>query len=162
MIFPGAHLPRLSTAEKHSRYNGSAMIPDYLTFIRFQDKRNLLLIYVVTLILLGFYGKNSGFSFSREDAWCVSGILALVLYAFITDLRAYWAYKCVVKNVDLSCFLDDERSVRHHFLFSPFTVLAGAAQYQPQHPISVLSLDGHRAVHARWPRLQRTVEPGPA
>lgn len=56
----------------------------------------------------------------------MSGILALVLYAFITDLRAYWAYKCVVKNVDLSCFLDDERSVKHHFLFS-FTVLAGAA-----------------------------------
>ena len=127
MIFLGAFLPRLSTAEKHSRCNGSAMIPDYLTFIRFQDKRNLLFIYIVTLILLGFYGKNSGFSFTREDAWCVSGILALVLYAFIADLRAYWAYKCVVKNVDLSCFLDEERKERLRFLFAPFTVLAGAA-----------------------------------
>ncbi|WMU75274.1 hypothetical protein OQ483_24440 (plasmid) [Enterobacter bugandensis] len=102
------------------------MIPDYLTFIRFQDKRNLLFIYIVTLILLGFYGKNSGFSFTREDAWCVSGILALVLYAFIADLRAYWAYKCVVKNVDLSCFLGEERKKRLRFLFAPFTVLAGA------------------------------------
>jgi len=103
------------------------MIPDYLTFIRFQDKRNLLFIYIVTLILLGFYWKNTGFSFSPKDAWCVSGILALVLYGFIADLRAYWAYKCVVKNVDLSCFLNAESKVRKGFLFSPFTVLALAA-----------------------------------
>ncbi|EOL9156353.1 hypothetical protein ACM94G_005426, partial [Escherichia coli] len=27
------------------------MIPDYLTFIRFQDKRNLIYIYAIGLIL---------------------------------------------------------------------------------------------------------------
>ncbi len=33
------------------------MIPDYLTFIRFQDKRNLIYIYAIGLILIGFYWK---------------------------------------------------------------------------------------------------------
>ena len=55
------------------------MIPDYLTFIRFQDKRNLLFIYIVTFVLLGFYWKNAGFSFTRQDVWLASAIFALIL-----------------------------------------------------------------------------------
>ncbi|SQN39568.1 inner membrane protein [Escherichia coli] len=80
------------------------MIPDYLTFIRFQDKRNLIYIYAIGLILIGFYWKNAGFTFPSEDIGVVSGILALVLYNFIFDLKAYWAYKCVTKNIDFSWF----------------------------------------------------------
>lgn len=76
------------------------MIPDYLTFIRFQDKRNLIYIYAIGLILIGFYWKNAGFTFPSEDIGVVSGILAPVLYNFIFDLKAYWAYKCVTKNID--------------------------------------------------------------
>ncbi len=67
------------------------MIPDYLTFIRFQDKRSLIYIYAIGLILIGFYWKNAGFTFPSEDIGVVSGILALVLYNFIFDLKAYWA-----------------------------------------------------------------------
>lgn len=52
------------------------MIPDYLTFIRFQDKRNLIYIYAIGLILIGFYWKNAGFTFPSEDICVVSGILA--------------------------------------------------------------------------------------
>ena len=63
------------------------MIPDYLTFIRFQDKRNLIYIYDIGLILIGFYWKNAGFTFPSEDIGVVSGILALVLYNFIFDLK---------------------------------------------------------------------------
>ncbi len=51
------------------------MIPDYLTFIRFQDKRNLIYIYAIGLILIGFYWKNAGFTFPSEDIGVVSGIL---------------------------------------------------------------------------------------
>lgn len=80
------------------------MIPDYLTFIRFQDKRSLIFIYAVSLILLGFYWKNAAFAFPARDIVIVSGILALVLYNFIVDLKAYWAYKCVTKNIDFSWF----------------------------------------------------------
>ena len=60
---------------------GPFHIPDYLTFIRYQDKRNVLFIYIVTFILLGFYWKNAGFSFSRQDAWVASGIFALIGYS---------------------------------------------------------------------------------
>ncbi|HCR2004453.1 TPA: hypothetical protein ONC45_000976 [Enterobacter cloacae subsp. dissolvens] len=100
------------------------MIPDYLTFIRYQDKRNVLFIYIVTFILLGFYWKNAGFSFSRQDAWVASGIFALIGYSFIADLKAFWAYKCVVKNVDLSVFVGKESPKMNSIIFEPFIVLA--------------------------------------
>ena len=80
------------------------MIPDYLTFIRFQDKRSLIFIYMISFILLGFYWKNASFVFSPQDLGIVSGIVALVFYNFIVDLKAYWAYKCVIKNIDFSWF----------------------------------------------------------
>lgn len=100
------------------------MIPDYLTFIRFQDKRNLLFITIVTLILMGFYWKNAGFSFTQQDAWLASGIFALILYSFIADLKAFWAYKCVVKNVDLSVFLRKENKPVNAMIVEPVMVLA--------------------------------------
>ena len=102
------------------------MIPDYLTFIRFQDKRNLLFFYVVTFILLGFYWKNAGFSFSRQEALLGSGIFALIFYSAIADLRAFWAYKCVVKNVDLSLFLEQDKPKANAAIFNPFVALAAA------------------------------------
>ncbi len=49
------------------------MIPDYLTFIRYQDKANVLYLYHDDFILLGFTGK-CGFSFSRHRVWVMSGI----------------------------------------------------------------------------------------
>lgn len=99
------------------------MIPDYFTFIRYQDKRTLPVIYLVTLTLLGFYWKNSGFSLSVKDIGCVSAILALILYAFIADLRAYWAYKIVVKNVDLSCFVDQDPKRADRVIYAPLVVV---------------------------------------
>ncbi|WP_395302488.1 hypothetical protein [Enterobacter mori] len=102
------------------------MIPDYLTFIRFQDKRNLLFIYIVTLILMGFYWKNAGFSFSRQDALLGSGIFALILYSFISDLRAYWAYKFVIKNVDMIVFEGKSLEIARSAVFNPLAVVAFA------------------------------------
>lgn len=99
------------------------MVPDYLTFIRFQDKRNLFFIYLVTTILLGFYWKNANFSFSYNDVWVVSCILALIFYSFIVDLKAYWAYKCVVKNVDFSFFINKSNNKVEVILFRP--IVAG-------------------------------------
>ena len=95
------------------------MIPDYLTFIRFQDKRSLIYIYAIGLILIGFYWKNAGFTFPSEDIGVVSGILALVLYNFIFDLKAYWAYKCVTKNIDFSWFKKKQNHKIELFLTQP-------------------------------------------
>lgn len=102
------------------------MIPDYLTFVRFQDKRNLIFIYLVSLILLGFYWKNAAFTYSARDIGFVSGILALVLYNFIADLQAYWAYKCVIKNIDFSYFKNKENRKSEIILTQPF-LAAGLA-----------------------------------
>lgn len=99
------------------------MIPDYNTFIRFQDKRNIFFIYLISLILLGFYWKNADFTLSREDALPIGGILSLVLYSCIADLRAYWAYKCGIKNVDVTCFLKKDEKQSGRILFSPFIVI---------------------------------------
>lgn len=99
------------------------MIPDYLTFIRFQDKRNLLFIYIVTFVLLGFYWKNAGFSFTRQDVWLASAIFALILYSFTADLKAFWAYKCVVKNVDLSIFLKKEARPTAPIVYDPLVAM---------------------------------------
>ncbi|STJ81347.1 inner membrane protein [Escherichia coli] len=42
------------------------MIPDYLTFIRFQDKRNLIYIYAIGLILIAFIGRMQGLLFHQR------------------------------------------------------------------------------------------------
>lgn len=80
------------------------MIPEYLHFIRFQDKRIIPYLYFITLILLGFYWKNNGYSLAQSDAWAVSAVLTLILFGFIAELKHYWAYKCVMKSMDFSYF----------------------------------------------------------
>lgn len=80
------------------------MIPNYLTFIRYQDSRLIPSLYFVFLILLGFYWINNGYQVTEQDAGLISGILAITLFHLIYDLRAYWAYKCVMKNIDFSFF----------------------------------------------------------
>ena len=77
----------------------------------------------MTFILLGFYWKMP-VSLSRQDARVASGIFALIGYSFIADLKAFWAYKCVVKNVDLSVFVGKESPKTNSVIFEPFVVLA--------------------------------------
>jgi len=86
----------------------------------------VLFIYIVTFILLGFYWKNAGFSFTRQDAWVASGIFALILYSFIADLKAFWAYKCAIKNIDLSFFIGKKSPKMNAIIFEPFVVLVVA------------------------------------
>lgn len=81
------------------------MIPDYLTFIRHQDRKILLLLCAIIYLLLGLYWKNAAFNLTSQDAMITSAILALVMFHFIWELKAYWAYKCVIKNIDLSFFI---------------------------------------------------------
>ena len=102
------------------------MIPDYLKFIRFQDRMILLFIYLITLVLLGFYWKNASFTFTRHDVWFVSSIFALILHNFIFDLKAYWAYKCVVKNIDLSFFKNKTNKKIEVLMFKPPVAVASA------------------------------------
>ncbi len=95
------------------------MIPDYLRFIRFQDRMILLFIYLITLLLLGFYWKNTNFTFTSDDVWFISGVFAVVFHNFIFDLKAYWAYKCVVKNIDLSFFKGKTNKKFEMVMFKP-------------------------------------------
>lgn len=81
------------------------MIPDYQSFIRHQDKKILPLLCGIIYLLLGLYWKNAAFNLTPQDATITSAILALVMFHFIWELKAYWAYKCVVKNIDLSYFI---------------------------------------------------------
>ena len=96
------------------------MIPDYLTFIRFQDKRNLIYIYAIGLILIGLLlEKCRILLFHQRILVSLVGILALVLYNFIFDLKAYWAYKCVTKNIDFSWFKKKQNHKIELFLTQP-------------------------------------------
>ncbi|MCU6669148.1 hypothetical protein M8013_10340 [Enterobacteriaceae bacterium H4N4] len=80
------------------------MIPDYLTFIRHQDKRVIPVMYLIVLMLLAFYWKNTGFDLTHEDALSISALLSLIVFKSIYELKQYWAYKCGIKNIDFSCF----------------------------------------------------------
>ncbi|WLI78613.1 hypothetical protein Q5705_08750 [Kosakonia sp. H02] len=82
------------------------MIPDYLTFMRFQDRKIIPFFFLIVFLLLGLFWKNVGYEFVAHDAAFISGILAIVLFHFTYELRAYWAYKCVVKNIDFSWFAE--------------------------------------------------------
>lgn len=95
------------------------MIPDYLAFIRYQDKRLLPLMYLILLVLWGFLWKNNGYSLNQEDAGAVSGILAIVLFYLIHDLKAYWMYKGAVKGVDLSSISAKPPSAMTNFCCCP-------------------------------------------
>jgi hypothetical protein len=104
MILPVINRGRPCIVAILSQFKGSAVIPDYLTFIRFQDKRLLPFLYLIAFILLGFYWKNNDYVIQHNDAWFVSGILALMVYNVVNELKAFWAYKCAIGNVDLSFF----------------------------------------------------------
>lgn len=95
------------------------MIPDYLTFIRFQDRKIIPFFFFIVFILLGFYWKNAGYTFTARDAGFISGILVIVLFTFIYELKAYWAYKCVVKNIDFSCFAGKQAGRKELLLTHP-------------------------------------------
>jgi len=91
------------------------VIPEYLTFIRHQDKKFLVFIYLVTFILLGLYWNNAGYAIELQDAGVISAMLAILLFKVIYELKAYWAYKCVVGTVDLS-FFSGKKLMRHEVL----------------------------------------------
>lgn len=80
------------------------MIPDYRVFIRYQDRRLLPFIYLIFFILGGSYWNNCGGLLTPANAAGFSGVLAVVLFHLIRDLKAYWMYKIVMKTVDLSLF----------------------------------------------------------
>jgi hypothetical protein len=98
------------------------MIPDYLKFIRYQDKRLIPFFYVILLVLLGFYWKNNAYSVSAHDAWFISGILAITLFNLIYDLKAYWIYKYTTKNVDCGFFEGKRCTNVETFLSRPIVV----------------------------------------
>lgn len=99
------------------------MIPDYFTYIRHQDKRLIPFLYLVTFILLGLYWKNSGYTVEQYHAWSLSAVLSLILFSFTWELKDYWAYKCVVRNIDLSCFSGKSASRYERILSQPAVVL---------------------------------------
>ncbi|GLR09739.1 hypothetical protein COO59_01015 [Mixta theicola] len=103
------------------------MIPDYLVFIRYQDKRLIPFIYLIILVPWGFYWKNNAFSLTQQDAGFISGILAIVLFHLIYDLKAYWMYKGAIKNVDLTCFNGKTLSGAEIFLSRPLVACAFTA-----------------------------------
>ncbi|MFE4108897.1 hypothetical protein [Kosakonia sp. YIM B13611] len=80
------------------------MIPDYLKFIRVQDKRILPFLFVVVFIMIGFYWKNNSYNLNQSDAYYISGIVGILLFSSIYELKAFWAYKCVTKAIDFTFF----------------------------------------------------------
>lgn len=95
------------------------MIPEYLTFIRYQDRKFLIFIYLTNLFLLGLYWNNAGNAIAAQDAVVVSGMLAILFFKIIYELKAYWAYKCVVGTVDLSFFADKKLITCERFITHP-------------------------------------------
>ncbi|QHM70567.1 hypothetical protein [Mixta intestinalis] len=98
------------------------MIPDYLTFIRYQDKRVLPFIYLILFFFLGLYWRNNGYVINVNDAGYLSAITAVILFNVIYELEAYWMYKGVTKNVDLSYFIDKTCSRTEKYLSRPLLV----------------------------------------
>lgn len=103
------------------------MIPDYLTFIRYQDKRLLPFIYLTFFVVWGLFWKNSAYSLTPQHAGSLSAILAIVLFYLIYDLKAYWMYRGAIKNVDLSCFSGKKLSATESFLARPLVTCAVSA-----------------------------------
>ncbi|MCL6746271.1 hypothetical protein [Kosakonia sp. R1.Fl] len=107
------------------------MIPDYLKFIRVQDKKILPFLFIVVFIMIGFYWKNNGFEFNKSDVYYLSGIVGILLFSSIYELKAFWAYKCVTKAIDFSFFSGKklgrmETSYSHPFVASIlFAVVVG-------------------------------------
>ncbi|MCU6663138.1 hypothetical protein [Silvania hatchlandensis] len=107
------------------------MIPDYLAYFRYQDKRLIPYLYVITFMLLGFYWKNNGYTFVKGDAVSLSIVLSLIAFNFIYELRGYWAYKCVVKKIDASTVPGNSPSRYQAMLLHPLigTVLCWVLFY---------------------------------
>lgn len=103
------------------------MIPEYLTFIRYQDKKFLVFIYLAIFFLLGLYWNNTGYAIETQDAGILSGILAILLFKIIYELKAYWAYKCVVGTVDLSFF--SGKKLRQHEVMMTHPALVSLISY---------------------------------
>lgn len=80
------------------------MIPTYLQFIHFQDKRVIPFFYSVMAVVLGFYWKNNDYKIIEQDAAPISVLLAILLFNSINDLKAYWAYRVVVRHIDFAIF----------------------------------------------------------
>lgn len=78
------------------------MIPDYLTFIRRQDRSLLPYLYFLTTLLIAFYVKNRGYLLTVEDAFPVSAIFSLTMFSFVYELKGYWAYKYAIRNINFS------------------------------------------------------------
>ena len=93
------------------------MIPDYLTFTRYQDKRVIIYLYLLTMFLLFLFWKNNGYNLLPSNVLSLSVILALIVFSFIYELKNYWGYKCVMKHIDFSCFQGKAISSYEAFLW---------------------------------------------
>lgn len=80
------------------------MIPDYLTFIRRQDRSLLPYLYFICILLIALYVKNRGYLLTQEDAFPVSAIFSLTMFSFVYELKGYWAYKYEIGNINFSGF----------------------------------------------------------
>lgn len=98
------------------------MIPDYKKFIRFQDKRLIVFLYLILFVILGFYWKNNSFSMSTHDALYLSLILAITLFNLLHELKAYWAYSYVMVRINLDIFTAGNSSRVERFLSRPVVV----------------------------------------
>jgi len=100
------------------------MIPDYLKFIRFQDKRLVLFFYSVLFVVLGFYWKNNDYKVTQHDVWFISGLLSIMLFNFIYELKAWWAYSYVIGRVDVDAFTGKHCSPALIFFSRPTIISA--------------------------------------
>ncbi|EPG3954691.1 hypothetical protein FML25_03115 [Klebsiella oxytoca] len=98
------------------------MIPDYLTFTRYQDKRVIIYLYLLTMFLLFLFWKNNGYNLLPSNVLSLSVILALIVFSFIYELKNYWGYKCVMKHIDFSYFQGKAISSYEAFMWHPAVV----------------------------------------
>jgi len=98
------------------------VIPDYLKFIRVQDKKILPFLFVVVFIMIGFYWKNNGYKFNQSDVYYLSGIVSILLFNSIYELKAFWAYKCVTKAMDFTFFTGKKPGRIEKWFSHPFVV----------------------------------------
>lgn len=98
------------------------MIPDYSKFTRYQDKRVIIYLYLLTVFLLFLFWKNNGYILLPSNILSLSIILALIVFSFIYELKNYWGYKCVMQHIDFSCFQGKTISSHEAFLWHPAVV----------------------------------------
>ncbi|OTG86211.1 hypothetical protein B9T31_09250 [Acinetobacter sp. ANC 4558] len=98
------------------------MNPDYLKFIHFQDKRLIVLFYLILFIVLGFYWKNNNYTLTVNDVWWLSGLFAIMLFNFSYELKAYWTYNFLFERVDFDVFLNQKKYSVPAFFLRPIVV----------------------------------------